>query len=203
MSSTAEYVDEGPASSNLATYRYARYLIANLPTFQQVILGVSSASEAMLKIYKQETLAESNPDLAAEIEGDENPEMQPRPFCILTDSSRQRRKIAYDLFAAEGVLVACFECLVPVEFKLDRENDGVDLMTTKFQRRVDWRLHIAGALEDEICGNDQITGLSGRHDPDGNPFLNVVNVDQIIPPGDAETSQSQDHVGFALALAWK
>lgn len=197
MTDTAEFVDEQQSGSYRATFNFAKNLIAACPTFQEVIIGVHSAAEAAEKIFYQETLAEEHEDLTAEYEGDPGPEMQARPFCVLTDSDRQRRKVGHQVFMGEGSLIACFEVLVPDELKIDYEQDGATVIAEKWERRKLWRIDVAAQIEDDICD------LAGRHDTDGEPYLNVVETDLIIPPSDPELAQPQDHIGFAIALVWK
>lgn len=193
---TAEYVDEGYNGSYHASFFFAKHLIANCPTFREVIIGVQSAAEAMEKIYYQETLAEAHPDLVSEYEGDAPPETQPRPYCVLMPQSRSRRKIAHKVFSGEGSILAVFEVLIPDELKIDYEQDGPDVIAQKFERRKLWRMGLA-KIEDEI------TDLAGGHDENGNPFLNVTDPEWVIDPADAADSQAEDHVGFAIALGWK
>lgn len=192
---TSEYVDEEWNGSYHASFFFAKYLIANCPTFAEVILG-NREWFPLDRIYYLETLAESHPDLDPGYEGDASPETQSRPFCVLLPQSRSRRKIAHKVFSGEGEILAVFEVLVPDELKIDYEQDGIDVIREKFERRKLWRMSLA-KIEDEI------TELAGSHDENGNPFLNVTEMEWVIDPADAADNQAEDHVGFALAMSWK
>ena len=132
LAETAEYVDESYNGSYHASFFFAKHLIANCPTFQEQIIGVHSAAEAIVKVYYQETLAEDHPDLVPEYEGDAPPEMQSRPYCVLLPQSRTRRKIGHKVFDGEGVILAVFEVLIPDEINVDRESEGWPEQSVKF-----------------------------------------------------------------------
>jgi hypothetical protein len=197
MSEVAEYIEPRIGGSYRACLQFARYLIANCETFWQEILEVSGPTAALERVYIQETLAEESQQTVSEFEGGEPPETCPRPYAVIMDESRTRRKIACGVFEAEGVLMLVIECLVPTELQVDPVNDAEDLRIEKFKGRIDWRTSLAGKIEDELLE------LSGKADADGNPFLNLTDLELIIPPADADDAQLEDHIGFALALGWK
>jgi hypothetical protein len=204
---TAEYTSDTYGGAYAATFTFARNLIAALPTFQQVILGVSSAEEAKLKVYKQETLAESDEHLPSDDEFEEGeplpdlpvqPELEPRPYCVLIDDQRRRPRVAESMFASEGAILAAFEVPQPAEFRFDHDQDDAAVKRDKWRRFVDWRINLASAIEEEI------TQLTGQADATGNPYLNVIDAELIVPPSDpAEDVPGEPYIGFVFRLTWR
>ena len=197
MTSTAEFVNEQEGGSYLATFMFAENLLINCPTFYNTICNFTDPEEARDKVHHQESLAEADVQTAGEYEGDESPELEERPLAIILDDTRTNTKVGVNDFMGEGTVIVAIEALVPNDLKIDRQTDNNEVIKEKFHLRRRWRAKIAGLIEDEILER------SGGHDDQGNPFLNVVDTDLIIPPADADSDQSVDHIGFAIALSWK
>lgn len=195
---TAEFTDEAYGGPYLGTFSFARNLIAALPTFREAILNVSSAAEAKERIYYQETLADEDDEENVARENDPPPEMQPRPYCVILDGARNRPRIATCTFGGDGFVLAAFEVPVPAEYLPDYQNDDSAVKRDKFERRKRWRITLASKIEQEI------TELSGFADEDGNPYLNVIDIEQAVPPSDmADDVTDEPFVAFVFKLTWK
>lgn len=196
---TAEYTDDAYGGAYLATFEFTRNLIAACPTFYQDILGVENPEEAREKIYKQETLAEraDTAEVGAS-EADPTPELEPRPYCIILDDTRSRPRAGVGEWGGEGAVIVVFEVPIPSELIVDHGEDDDGVRRDKFRRLVKWRVQVASRIEQEI------TELSGSADAAGNPYLNVVEPELIVPPSDpAEDVADKPFIGFAFRLRWK
>lgn len=194
---TAEFTSEGYSGAYRAAYEYARNLIAACPTFREAILGVHTDDEAKAKIFYRETYAEENDEEDPEREGDSPPEFEPRPYCLLTDGARTRRRAGVGEWSSEGHLLAVFEVPVPSEYAIDYDQDDAAVRKDKFRRSQLWRIDLVSTLEDEIVE------LAGSADAEGNPYLNVHTPELIMAPADAEADVTdQPFIGFIFRLAW-
>jgi hypothetical protein len=192
-----ETVSEGDVGTYLATFDFARNLVAACPTFVLDVLGVADAAEAKDKIYYQETLAEEDEQVEPDEEGGPPVEMEPRPYCIIFDGQRTTSRAGIGEWAGEGQLALIFEVLVPDEYIVDRQADDSAIIRKKFRDRKRWAMRLVGRLEQELLEN------SGKADEEGNEFLNVVEIELLAPPADPDEAESDDYVGFAFQVRWK
>lgn len=194
---TAEFTSEAYEGCYRASYEYARNLIAACPTFREAIIGAGSDDEAKEKIFYRETYAEENDEEQPEREGDRPPEYEARPYCLLTDGARSRRRAGVGEWASEGHLLAVFEVPVPSEYAIDYDQDDAAGRKDKFRRSQLWRINLVSKLEDEIVE------LAGSADAAGNPYLNVHTPELILAPADAEADVvDEPFIGFIFRLAW-
>jgi hypothetical protein len=207
---SAEFTSEADLGAYMGTFTFGQSLIAALPTFREEILGALTVEEAKEKIYFQETLAEPDEDPEEEDQLDDYEEgvplpelttpdeLQPRPYCILIDDQRSMTRVGTDTWAGEGVLLAVFEVPVPAEFQFDHRQDDAAVKRDKFERFKRWRITLASKIEKEIMQ------LSGLADAQGNPYLNVLRAELIVPPADqAEDVPGQPYIGFVFRLPWR
>lgn len=192
-----ETVSEVDGGAYLATFTFARNLLANCPSVMLDAFGVADAAEAKERIYYQETLAVEDEEETGDSEGDPPPEMEPRPYCVILDGARNRRRAGVGEWAGEGQVMAIFEVLVPNEYKVDHQADDSAVKRDKFRRRKRWAMGLVGRIEDEIAE------LSGAADEEGNEYLNVTDVELAVPPADPSEYEHEDYVGFAFNLHWK
>lgn len=197
---TAATVDEDYGGDLLATFEFAANLLADCPTFREVIIGATDPADAKAKIYYQETLADVDPDAAVEYEDEPQPELEPRPYAVILDidGQRTRRRVGVGEWSGEGRLTVVIETPIPNDLIVDWQQDGSAEKRDKFRRRRRWGLEVAGKIEAEIAER------SGRHSADGDPFLNVHEIELIVPPADpSPDDDEQNYIGFAYSLAWK
>lgn len=197
---TAATVDEDYGGDLLATFEFTANLLADCPTFREVIIGVTNPADAKAKVYYQETLAEEDPDGVVANEGDPLPELEPRPYAIVLDidGQRTRRRVGVGEWASEGRLTVVIEANIPNDLIVDDQLDGSAERRDKFRRRRRWGLEQAGKIEKEICDR------SGGQGAAGGPFLNVHECELIVPPSDPSPDElDQDFIGWAYSLSWK
>lgn len=194
---TASTVDEGDGGDLLATYVFAANLLADCPTFREVVIGVTDPEDAKAKVYFQETYAEADPDAAVEYEGDPQPELEARPFAILFGLQRTRRRAGVAEWAGEGRLGLAIEASLPDDLKIDYDQDGATEKRDKFRRRRRWGLEVAGKIEAEIAER------SGGHNEAGDPFLNVHDFELAVEPADPAEGDDPNYLGWVYELSWK
>ncbi len=191
-----ETVSEVSGGAYLATFDFARNLLAACDTFRIDVLDGATVAEAKEKIYYQETLAEADDEEPVN-EGDPSPELEPRPYALVIDGQRNRRRAGVGEWAGEGQLVFVFEVLVPNEYIVDFDADDSAIRRQKFRGRKRWAMGLVGRLEDELSQH------SGSADEEGNEFLNVTDIELLAPPADPDEAVGQEYVGFAFQVAWK
>jgi hypothetical protein len=195
---TAEFTSEDNAGEYAATFAYTKNLTAALPTFQQEVVFVHSAAEARERIYDQETLALASEQAEPEREGDPRPELNPRPYALIEDGAFKLRRVATCTFATEGNVFVSFEVPTPEEYRFDFDADDDAVKRDKFLRLKRWRIGLASRLMRDY------QRLSGQSDAEGNPFLNVTDIDLDIPPSDAaEEVADVPFIGFKLRLDYR
>lgn len=183
---------------NSGTFEFARNLIAACPTFREQIVDAATEDEAKTRIYKQQTLAEEDDQEQPEREGDPPPEINARPYAVILDDARRTERVGTSTWAVDGSVVVVIEVPVPDVLRVDHESDTPEIKDQKHQELRDWGIALAGALETDY------RELSGRHDAEGNPFLNVLDVDLIVPPADpAEDLADAPFIGFAHKLTYR
>lgn len=191
-----ETVSSPPGGAYLATFDYARNLLANCPSVIMDLFGVADADEAKERIYYLETLA--TPDEEEEQdEGEEKPEMCPRPYIVIIPGQTRRNRVGVGEWSNEGELYVGIEALVPNELQVDHQADDSSVIRDKWRRRKEWAIALFGRIEQEI------TELSGAADEEGNPFLNVHSIDVEQPPADPAEYCLEDYMGGAIRLGWK
>lgn len=191
-----ELVSSPPGGAYLATFEYARNLLANCPTVFLDVFGVADADEAKDRIYYLETLATPDEEEDA-VEGEETPETCPRPYIVIIPGSTRRGRVGVGEWSNEGELYVAIEVLVPNEFIVDAQADDSAVVRDKWRRRKEWAIALFGRIEQEI------TELSGSADEEGNPFLNVHSIEVETPPADPAEYCLEDYMGGAIRLGWK
>lgn len=191
-----ETVSSPLGGAYLATFEYARNLLSNCPSIYLDVFGVAEPDECRDRIYYLETAA--TPDEEADVaEGEEPPELCPRPYIVAIPGQTRRTRAGVGEWSNEGEMYLGIEVLVPAEFAVDHQADDSAVIREKWRLRKEWAIALFGRIEQEI------TELSGLADEQDRPFLNVTSIDIEQPPADPAEYVLEDYMGGAIRLGWK